>query len=51
MKTDSSSLAWRISWTEEHGGLRSTGSQRGGHDWSDLARTQARVSEAETAEH
>ena len=25
-------------WTEEPGGLQSTGSQRGGHDWSDLAR-------------
>ena len=27
----------RISWTEEPGGLQSIGSQRGGHDWSDLA--------------
>ena len=25
-------LAWRISWTEEAGGLQSTGSQRVGHD-------------------
>ena len=25
-------LAWRIPWTEEPAGLRSTGSQRGGHD-------------------
>ena len=25
-------------WTEEPGGLQSIGSQRGGHDWSDLAR-------------
>ena len=25
-------LAWRISWTEEPGGLQSTGSQRFGHD-------------------
>ena len=23
---------WRIPWTEEPGGLRSTGSQRAGHD-------------------
>ena len=30
--THSSILAWRISWTEEAGGLRSTGSQRIGHD-------------------
>ena len=29
----SSVLAWRIPWTEEPGGLQSTGSQRVGHDW------------------
>ena len=28
----SSTLAWRIPWTEEPGGLQSTGSQRVGHD-------------------
>ena len=28
----SSILAWRIPWTEEPGGLQSTGSQRVGHD-------------------
>ena len=32
MATHSSILAWRIPWTEEPGGLQSTGSQRGGHD-------------------
>ena len=32
MATDSSILAWRISWTEEPGGLQSTGLQRVGHD-------------------
>ena len=32
MATDSSSLAWRISWTEEPGELKSMGSQRAGHD-------------------
>ena len=32
MATDSSILAWRIPWTEEPGGLQSTGSQRLGHD-------------------
>ena len=32
MATHSSSLAWRIPWTEEPGGLWSTGSQRVGHD-------------------
>ena len=25
-------LAWKIPWTEEHGRLQSTGSQRVGHD-------------------
>ena len=33
MATHSSVLAWRIPWTEEPGGLQSTGSQRVGHDW------------------
>ena len=32
MATHSSILAWRIPWTEEPGGLRSTGLQRVGHD-------------------
>ena len=32
MVTHSSVLAWRISWTEEPGGLQSTGSQRVGND-------------------
>ena len=35
----SSILAWRIPWTEEPGGLQSTGSQRVRHDGSDLAPT------------
>ena len=30
----SSILAWWIPWTEEPGGLQSTGSQRVGHDWA-----------------
>ena len=29
----SSTLAWRIPWTEEPGGLQSMGLQRVGHDW------------------
>ena len=33
MATHSSILAWKISWTEEPGGLQSMGSQRVGHDW------------------
>ena len=32
MATHSRTLAWRILWTEEAGGLQSTGSQRVGHD-------------------
>ena len=32
MATHSSILAWRIPWTEELGGLQSTGSQRVRHD-------------------
>ena len=32
MATHSSILAWKISWTEEPGGLQSVGSQRVRHD-------------------
>ena len=39
MATDSSILAWKIPWTEEPGGLKSIGSHRIRHDWSDLAHT------------
>ena len=37
----SSSLAWRIPWTEEPGRLPSMGLHRVGHDWSDLAAAAA----------
>ena len=37
MATHSDVLAWRISGTEEPGGLPSLGSHRVGHDSSDLA--------------
>ena len=37
MAPHSSTLAWRIPWTEEPGGLPSMGSHRVGHDQSDLA--------------
>ena len=33
MATSSSILAWRNPWTEEPGGLQSTGLQRAGHNW------------------
>ena len=41
MATHSSVLAWRIPWTEEPGRLQSIGSQRVGHEWSELACTHA----------
>ena len=37
MAAHSSVLSWRIPGTAEPGGLPSMGSQRVGHDWSDLA--------------
>ena len=37
MAPHSSTLAWKIPWMEEPGGLPSTGLHRVGHDWSDLA--------------
>ena len=33
MATHSSTLAWKIPWTEEPGGLQSMGSQRVTYDW------------------
>ena len=33
MAPHSSTLAWRIPWMEEPGGLQFTGLQRVGHDW------------------
>ena len=33
MAPHSSTLAWKIPWTEEPGGLQSIGSLRVGHDW------------------
>ena len=33
MATHSSTLAWKIPWTEELGRLQSMGSQRVGHEW------------------
>ena len=39
MATHSSTLAWKIPWTEEPGGLQSMGSQRVGHLLSDFTFT------------
>ena len=33
MATHSSSVAWKIPWTEKPGGLQSKGLQRTEHDW------------------
>ena len=41
MATHSSVLAWRIPGMGEPGGLRSMGSHRVGHDWSDLVAAAA----------
>ena len=41
MATHSSFLAWRIPWTEEPGGLHSTGSQRAGHNQVTNTQSQA----------
>ena len=41
MATHSSTLAWKIPWTEEPGRLLSMGSHRVRHDWSYLAATAA----------
>ena len=37
MAPHSSTLAWKIPWTEERGRLQSIGSHRVGHNLSDLA--------------
>ena len=34
MAPHSSTLAWKIAWTQEPGGLQSMGSLRVGHDWA-----------------
>ena len=45
MATHSSIIAWGIPWTEEPGGLQSTGLQRTRFDRSDLAHTGAQNTE------
>jgi len=44
MAPHSSTLAWKIPWTEEPGRLQSMGSHRVGHDGSDLAAAAAEKS-------
>ena len=43
MATHSSTLAWRIPWTEDPGGPQSTGSKRAGHDWATEPSTNSSV--------
>ena len=43
MAIHSSILAWRIPWTEEPGGLQSTGSQRVKHSWVTNTHTRKTV--------
>ena len=39
----SSIFAWKISWTEDPGGLRSVGLQRAGHNWVTEYSTQIHI--------
>ena len=50
----SSTLAWKIPWTDEPGGLPSLGSHRVGHYWSDFAAAAAHLTsclQSVTAKH
>ena len=49
MATHSSILAWRISWTEEPGGLQSVGSQRVGHNLATKQQQQGMSEKLEDA--
>ena len=51
MASHSSTLAWKIPWMEEPGGLPSMGSHRVGHDWCDLAAAAERLSLHFTSSH
>ena len=46
MATYSSTLAWKVPWMEEPGGLQSVGSQKVRHDWGDLAAAAAAAAAA-----
>ena len=51
MATHSTILAWRIPWTAKPGEPQSIGSQRAGHDWSDLACTWRHICTQDLAQH
>ena len=45
MTIQSSTFAWKIPWTEEHGRLQPMGLQRVGHDWAtSLSRVEVKIS-------
>ena len=48
MATYSSTFAWKIPWTEEPGGLPSTGSHRVRHNWRDLSKLKSFYTAMET---
>ena len=45
MATHASILVWRISWTQEPGGLQSMESKRAGHDWATHTLRKLKVEE------
>ena len=51
MAPHSSTLAWRIPWMEEPGGLQSMGSLRVGHDWATSLTFHFHALEKEMATH
>ena len=48
MATYSNTFAWKIPWTEEPGGLPSTGSHRVRHNWRDLSKLKSFCTAKET---
>ena len=51
LATHSSTLAWKIPWTEEPGGLKSMGSLRVGHDFTFTFTFNFHTLEKEMATH
>ena len=51
MAPHSSTLAWKIPWIEEPGGLQSMGSRRAGHDWATSFTFHFHALEKEMAAH
>ena len=47
----SGTLAWKVPWTEEPGGLQSMGSLRVGHDWATSLTFHFHALEKEMATH